>query len=69
MCFCLQALRELPGHAKDIVILLALYREVAVPQGMWLRNQRDVCFVFLISFLVYGHTELLLVNKSICVIS
>lgn len=51
MCCCLQALCELPGHAKDIVILLALYREVAVQQGMWARNQLDVCCVFLIWYL------------------
>lgn len=47
LCCYLQALREIPGHAKDIVTLLALYREVAVPQGMWAQNQRDVCSIFL----------------------
>lgn len=69
ICCCLQALLEIPGHAKDIVILLALYREVAVPQGMWSRNQHDVCCVFLISYLIYGYARPLLVSKSICVIS
>lgn len=40
MCCYFQALRELPGHAKDIMILLALYREVAVPQKMGAQIQQ-----------------------------
>lgn len=62
MCCCLQALRESPGHAKDIVILLALYREVAVQQGMWARNQLDVCCVLLIWYLTVVQDPSLLIN-------
>ena len=31
---CFQALGDIPGHAKDVMLLLALYREVTVPQRM-----------------------------------
>ena len=35
----LQRLGEVPSqHAKDIVLLLALYREITVPKGIWAQN-------------------------------
>lgn len=35
----LQRLGEVPRqHAKDIILLLALYREIVVPQKTWAQN-------------------------------